>query len=65
VLEEVREAGLAGFDLVAGAGLDGNVDTDQVREPGRNDDDFQPVGQRPLRRAKRKNVAGRGPALLS
>jgi hypothetical protein len=59
VLEEVREARLAGFDLVAGPGLDGDVDTDQIGEPGWDDNDFQPVWQRPLGRAKGKYVSGR------
>jgi hypothetical protein len=45
VLEKVREAGLAWLDLVPGAGLDRNLETDDVREIRLDDDDLEPVGQ--------------------
>ncbi len=56
VLEEVREAGFPRFHLVARAGLDRNLNADQVRKSGRHDDHLQAVGQRRFGRAKRKDV---------
>ncbi len=45
VLEEVREAALAGLDLVARARRDDDVERDEVRVVGRNRHETQAVGQ--------------------
>ena len=61
VLEEVREAGLARFDLVAAARADDRVEGDQARGVEADDVDLEPVGQRPLRDRKReRQPAARG-----
>ncbi len=60
VFEEMGEAGVAGFDLVAGAGLDHDVDGDDVGIVGRDGDEAQAVGQVFLRVGVGKDLAGLG-----
>ena len=65
VLEEVREAGLAGLDLVARAGLDRNLDADEVRKSRRHDDDLEAVRRACVSVAlngSTSDAAPRGPA---
>jgi hypothetical protein len=56
VLEEMGETRLAGLDFVARSRLDVDVERDQVRERGGDDDDFQPVRKRLLDSVERKDV---------
>ena len=65
MLEEMREPGLARFDLVAGSRLHGNLDADEVRKSRRDDDDLEAVGERPLGGLEREDVGRRGPRLRS
>ena len=61
VLEEMRETRLARLDLVARPGLHRDLDADEVRKPGRDDDHPQAVGERALGRLERQDVAGGRP----
>ena len=45
MLEEVREAALAGLDLIARTGADHDVERDDVRIIGGNGDQAEAVGQ--------------------
>ncbi len=61
VFEEMGEARLARLDLIARAGLHGDLERDEIGKAGRNDDDFQPVGKSLFRGVEREDVAaGRG-----
>ena len=60
VLEQVREAGVAGFDLIAGAGLDHDNQRHHVGVVGRNGDQAQAVGQVFLREIEWKDIVRPG-----
>src|SRR5260370_40678407 len=62
VFEEMGEARLARLDLIARAGLHGDLERDEIGKAGRNDDDFQPVGKSLFRGGEREDLAaGPGP----
>jgi hypothetical protein len=63
VLEEVREAALAGLDLVARARRDDDVERDEVRVVGRHGDEPQAVRQVVNRVLVREKLAA-APVLL-
>ena len=56
----MREARLAGLDLVARADLHRNLDADQIRKSGRHDDDSQAVSERRFGGGERQNITDSG-----
>ncbi len=56
MLEQVREAGLAGLDFIARAGLHDDVHRDQVRRIRGDGDEPQAVSEILLRISKRKRL---------
>ena len=56
MLEQVREAALARLDLIARAGLNDDVQRNDVRRVRRNRDEAQPVREIMLIVAERKDL---------